>query len=721
MRRNIRVLLIAMVVAFVCVSPGTLLAAANSESDLSEAPEKFSGDLADLSLEELMMVEVYSVSKKKQKLGESAAAVYILTQDDIRRSGATSIPELLRLVPGVEVARIDANTWAITARGFNDRFANKLLVLIDGRSVYTPLFAGVYWDVQDTLLEDIDRIEVIRGPGGAVWGANAVNGVINIITKSASSTTGALVAAGGGSEEKHFEALRYGAEVFDGAFLRVYGKYLDRSGSEFMNSGTLTDPSDEWSQGRGGFRLDWEVSERDTLTLQGDVYEGDQGSAVIDPQPSLPSPPAVPFTKDRQEQIDVAGGNIRGHWERRLDDGSDVQISAYYDRTRRHDTQFGEDRDMFDVELQHHRAFGNNHDVVWGVGYRLIMDDIDSDFPTSWSPSERTNDLFSAFVQDEISLLDDSLRVTLGSKVEHNDYTGFEFQPDARFLWKPAERQTLWGAVSRAVRSPSRSEDDIQIVSAVLPQAGLSPSLQPFIPLLPCPTCDVAITTNGSRSIDSESLLAFELGYRAQPLETVSFDLATYFNLYDDLRTITLDPADFVRTIGFDSANNLNQIRAFGGNFAEGKSLGVELAVDWYPTERQRFRSGYTFVDIRIDQKSPDKNNDGVDDLVFVLNDFEEGGSPQHQFFIRSLSDVSENVEFDMTVRWVDRIAAVDVASYWNLDVRLGWKPIAGLELAVIGQNLFEDSHAEYAASPFVSSFTGEVERGVYAKVTWSQ
>ena len=406
-------------------------------------------DLKSMSLEDLMNIRVTSVSKKPQRLLDAASAIYVITQEDIRRSGATNIPDALRRVPGIQVAHISANTWAITSRGLNGQFANKLLVLIDGRTVYTPLFSGVFWDVQDTLLEDIDRIEVIRGPGASLWGDNAVNGVINIITKKASDTQGGLLSTGYGDEQQGFASLRYGGKIGNSAHFRVYSKFFNRDNA-VLASGEKA--NDRWDTLRGGFRIDWDVDNQDSLIVQGDIYDGETESNAS--TPILTSP----FKESFNDESEFAGWNVLTRWKRVFSDSSNMELQLYFDRTERESAMFREDRDTFDFDFQHRFKFGERHDIVWGLGYRLNHDDIRNTFSLSFNPDDRYMSLYSGFVQDEITLIEDKLLLTVGSKISYNKFTDSEIQPNARLLWKLHERHSAWISLSRAVRTPSRAE-----------------------------------------------------------------------------------------------------------------------------------------------------------------------------------------------------------------------------------------------------------------------
>jgi iron complex outermembrane recepter protein len=630
-------------------------------------------DLNHLKLEELMNVEVTSVSKRAEKLSEAPAAITLITAEELRRSGATSIPEALRQVPGMDVARLDAHDWAISARGFNDLFANKLLVLMDGRSVYTPLFSGVYWDVQDTLLEDIDRIEVIRGPGAALWGANAVNGVINIMTRPAEETQGLLLTGGGGSEERGFAGIRYGGSLGTNAYYRAYAKYFNRD-DQVVPDGS--DANDRWNMQRGGFRVDWKPSTEDQYTLQGDLYSGRAQQTFFLP---TPNPPA--FAETNRSSVDVTGGNVIGRWTRAFSDSADLKLQFYYDRTTRETAVLDEERNTIDVDLQHHFLWGERQDIVWGLGYRASAEKIDSSYTGAFDPDQRTVQLFSLFGQDEITVMADRLHLTLGSKFEHNDFTGFEYQPSGRLSWTPSDRQTIWGSVSRAVRTPSLAEDDIRLRQLT----GL-PGVQ--------------VLLQGDRAFDSEDLLAYEVGYRWRPLERVSLDLTAFYNEYDHLRSV--EP-------GAVLAGPPVTLTATAGNKLHGETYGIEFAPKWQVTDWWRLQAAYTFLQMELHRDS------GSGDTT---SERAEGRSPHHQLSLRSSLDLPHDVEFDCTLRYIDRLVDFSIPSYVVLDLRLAWRPFKNLELAIVGQNLLDNRHPEFQALIITTERT-EVEHSVYGKVTW--
>ncbi len=635
--------------------------------------------LADLSIEQLMNESVTSVSKKETKLSDSPAAIYVITQEDLRRSGAINVAEALRMVPGLDVARVDANKWAISSRGFNSLYANKLLVLMDGRSVYTPVFAGVHWDAQDTMMEDIERIEVIRGPGASLWGANAVNGVINIITKPAKETQGTLITGGGGTEETGFGGVRYGDKINDKTYYRAYAKYFNREDSE----GAAGRPAqDSWDMFQTGFRLDWEPTPQNALTFQGDYYNGRVSGFF----------PAneLDLSQSVLDQVDLWGGNLLGRWKHRFSDTSELEIQTFYDRVDRESPNQREVIDTFDLDANHHFALGERNEVVWGLGYRLIADHALSAGLASFEPDSATRQIATAFGQDEIKIVPDKLRLTLGSKFEHNDYTGFEIQPNARLLYTPDKKNSLWGSISRAVRTPARFERDIRF------KAGSSPGGGGFPP--------TEIDLFGNTAFKSEKLLAYELGYRVEPRPNLALDLAGFYNVYDDLSTAEMGAPSFVFnpppphvSVPVQLANNLR-----------GETYGVELAANWRVADFWKLGGSYTWLNMRLHLK-PGSNSSTSTDAT--------GDSPHHQFQVRSYFDLPYNFQFDTAAYYVDALRNQHVGSYVRLDLRLGWRPAKNLEFSVALQNLLDNRHPEFGTSQGAQST--QVERSVYGKVTW--
>ncbi len=628
-------------------------------------------DLYSMTLEELLNIEVISASKKSQKLLDIAAAVFVLTQNDIQRSGATSIAEALRLVPGLHVARIDANKWAITSRGFNSRFANKLLVMIDGRSVYTPLFAGTYWAMQDVPLEDIDKIEIIRGSGGSVWGANAVNGIINIITRSAKDSQGNLVSVGAGDEERGFVSLRHGGESDNGTFYRVYAKYFDRD-EGFNDLGA----HDAHEQGQVGFRLDWLSGDNNTFTFSGDHFSGDADqllSTAIDPAPSINT-----FT----DTSELSGSNLLLKWQQTRRNDSELSFQAYYDHVSREGALIFEDRDTIDLEFQHRFPVGSKHDLIWGLGYRYISDNTEGNLSYSLNPNERDFGLFSAFIQDEISLMDGKAALTTGIKFEHNDFTGFEFQPNIRLRWDLTESHTIWGAVSRSVRTPARGEHDINLRI-------ISPD-----PALPFP-----VFIKGNSQFGSEELVSYEIGYRIQPSDKLYVDIAAFYSDYDELRSIEFSQfPPPVLALTFD-------------NRLKGDSVGLEISTKALLADDWRLQLIYTYLDVNLDL---------VEDSMDQQSKSEERSSPSHQFSIWSFTEISDSLSLNTGIRYVGEIEspAPGADSYTSVDIHLDWRVNPNLRLSLVGQNLADNHHQEFQPDFIVIQST-EVEQRFYAKASW--
>ena len=655
--------------ALLVIALGLLIAdagAAAADADPSAASS--SDSLKQLSLSELMNVTVTSVSRRPEKISESPSAIQVITADDIRRSGATSIPEALQLADNLDVAQKDAQGWAISARGFNTDLANKLLVMIDGRSVYTPLFSGVFWDHQDYLLEDIDRIEVISGPGGSQWGANAVNGVINIITKRPKDTQGLYVEGGGGSELEDFAGIRYGAELAPNVYMRVYGKTFDR-GHEMLADGT--DATDAWHHSQGGFRLSAAPTPVDNLNLQGDVYDGNEesltgGSGAAD------------------------GGNLLGRWSHHFSEQDVAKLQVYWDRTHFNDpvpaytvnsltlTSAGtltDDLNTYDVDFNDRfRWIGGL--LVWGLGYRYTHDVVDNAPGLAFLPPVLDQDLYSATLQDEITFWNRGL-FTVGSKLEHNAYTGYEVEPSLRLRWSLAPDQTLWAAVSRAVRTPSRIDRDL---SEPAPSAPL-------------------VVLQGCSCFRSEKVVAYELGYRAQLRQDLAVSVAAYSNDYGDVRSVSVTPSTLVP---FYFQNNV-----------EGETHGVEFSTDYQVLQRWRLHLGYDALNEDLHVKN------GQFDLSDAQNEIAD---PAQRIYLRSSLDLPQHLQFDTDLRWIDERkinngpAIGIVPSYGEMNLRLGWKPVSRLEVTLVGQNLLHDQHAEYG---YPGPTQSQIARAVYGKLQW--
>jgi iron complex outermembrane receptor protein len=640
-------------------------------------------DLTTYNIEDLMNITVTSVSKKSQKLADAAAAIYVITQDDIHRSGVTTIPDALRMVPGVQVAQIDSNKWAVTSRGFNGRFANKLLVLMDGRSLYTPFFVGVYWEIQDYVLDDIERIEVIRGPGAALWGSNAVNGVVNIITKSADKTIGGLINSGGGSNETAFATARYGAAVGESTNLRLYAKYRERDG--FVDSaGNGT--NDSWHTTQGGFRLDSNLTHQDKLTVQGDYYDGklNETYTLYDLNP--------PYKHEGvQHGTTVSGGNILARWQRELSGTENLSLQLYYDHSERNMLVSPQKFNTVDLEFQHSFSLGSYQNIVWGLGYRFSQYELTNTPTLSFDQQRVANNLYSSFLHDEITLIPATLSLIIGSRFENSDYAGFDVMPTGRLLWTVTPHDSIWGAVSRAVRSSTKGEQDIHYNYRTIPTA-----------------TPLRLQIDGNPDFKSEDLLAYEIGYRTEPMQHLSFDIATYYNSYSNLRVIS--PGARTAHPG-PPAYDVQHFMLT--NDMHGTALGIELSADWTPLEWWRLQAAYSYqrLSMHLDGTSFDTINRGN----------AQGDVPQNQFSVRSGFDLGRQVTLDLWLRGTDRIASIDgvaIRGYTTMDARLAWKPVKGLELALVGQNLFESHHAEFIPE-YINTQPTELVRSVYGKLTW--
>ena len=655
--------------------------------------EVAAGSLAGASIEELMDVRVTTVSREESTVGHSPAAVFVITPEMIRRSGATVIPELFRMVPGMDVARIDGNKWAVSARGFNGRFANKLLVQIDGRSVYTLQVAGVYWDSVDYPLEDIERIEVIRGPGASVWGANAVNGIINIITKSSKDTQGGLVSGGGGSVENGFATFRFGGQIGDNLSYRVFGKGFDWK-HQFSLSGN---PNDQWRGGSGGLRLDWKPNTMDTVTLEAGYSRSQAGRK--DNFPLVAGPPfARPFPEDETTEDTY----VLALWSRELDADSGWKLQAYWNGWEREgDNGFANTRfDTFDLDFQHRFALGGRQKIVWGLGCRYVDAQLDNSandggFHLTWLDNNPYAQVFSAFVQDEIALVPDRLSLTLGTKLEHNNFTGFEVQPTGRLLWTPTKRQSVWAAASRAVRTRTFTENDAQFT--------LAPPNPNFPPM---------VRTVANRDLDAEEVWAFELGYRAQATTAFSLDTALFYNDYNGLRANRINP-ELTATV-----QDRRLLASQFANALDGETYGAEVAATWQVTQQWRLYCAYTLL----------KTNLHRDADLGISAEAAEGQSPQQQVYVQSTLNLPGNVEFDVMGRYVDRLSGFNptglpgvsntVNDYVALDARLAWRPRQNLSIELVGQNLLDNHHPEFGTNAFLRSPLGEIERALYVKVT---
>jgi len=663
------------VVIIVCIMITLARPVNRSWADSSSAADD---SLKQLSLEQLGNVEVTTVSKEPVKITQTPAAIYVLTQEDIRRSGATSLPEVLRMVPGLQVSRSDDDHWSVGIRGFADQFSKSMLVMVDGRSLYTPLFAGVYWALQDGIvLEDIERIEVIRGPGGTIWGANAVNGVINIITKSAKDTHGSLATTGGGNIDQGIGSFRYGNGNGRNFDYRIYGKAFSRGG-EFHSDDISYD---HWRMGQMGFRTDWNVNERDQLTIQGDMYKGGVGGSVGYAVFNPPSEFAA------YNAVAVSGGNLLARWRRELRQGSDIQVQAYYDRTYALAPHYEETRNTFDIDFIHHLPLPGRQNFIWGLGARLSPSEfvqiVDS---LNVTPGKISNNVYSGFVQDEIALVPNKFSLTVGAKLEHNNYTGLEFQPSVRGLWTISPRHAVWAAVTRAVRTPSRLEEDIKLFGFALAAPPIFAEI------------------DGNRALSPESLLGYEAGYRALITPKFYVDFAAFHNNYDDLvslgeQSVTIDPtpAPAHFSVHFPWVNGV-----------KGDTDGFEIAPDMKLTSWFQMRTSYSYLNIDLKLKPGSPDNQAVS--------LHEGSSPHNQVTVQSRFNLPRGFEFDQTYRYVSALPAQLVSGYSTADLHFAWAATRQMEFSIVGQNLFQPEHAEFGTAP--GPLVG-IKRSIYAQITW--
>lgn len=669
--------------SFVAVLPALLRADAPQGAGGQTGPAA----LKNLSLEQLSQIDVVTPSKEPTPAFRSPVAIYVITGEDIRRSGVTTIPEALRLAPGVEVARIDGSKWAVGIRGFGTRLSRDVLVLIDGRSVYTTLLAGTYWEVQDTLLEDIDRIEVIRGPGGTIWGPNAVNGVINIITKSTKETLGSYASAGGGTVEQGFANMRYGGGDPNGLTYRVYAKGYTR-GPEYHSDG---DNFDAWRGAQAGFRMDWSSSARDSFTVQGDAYAQEDGERV-----SLTTY-TPPSTSNVDGYANLSGGNVLARWTRKRDDGGSLQIQTYYDRTNRFEPNFGEVRDTFDIDLVNESKAASRHHLIYGLGARFSDGRFKEVSPgLVFAPANRLDYLLSAFFQDDITLVNQKLVLTAGAKLLKTNFSGAELQPSARLVWTPTQRHTFWASVTHAVRTPSRAEHDFYLSSYLGQLDG-----QPFFARF-----------NANPEFSPEQLNAYELGYRTLIGKNFYIDFALFWNHYHDLFSQDLaGPIAPTSGLPFPAPVQPGAYLLLPAQFRNdlyGSTAGGEVAPEWRPTGYWRLRASYSYLNMSL-SKAAGAALGGTPAAV-------EGASPRHEATLGSSFDLTRKLQVDLMVRYVSALPAVLAPAYTTGDARVAWRFTPEVEFSVVGANLFQPHHVEYAGDP---GLPVAIRRNVYAELAW--
>jgi iron complex outermembrane receptor protein len=631
-------------------------------------------DLASDSLEDLMNIKVTSVSKNEQTLSRTAAAAFVITQDDILRSGATNIPDLLRMVPGIDVAQINANTWAISARGLNGRFSNELLVLVDGRTVYTPAFGGVFWDVLDVPLNDIDRIEVIRGPGGAVWGANAVNGVINIITKKAGDTPGVMLEAGGGNAGQAFGTLQYGGTA-KGTDFRVFEKFLNEGPSPGV-ADPAQDGADGWHVLRAGFRSDTTISSKDTLTFEGDLYSGREGLTTIF-QPA-------------SSEVNLSGGFLQGIWNHTYSPRSDTSLQISYDRYERNDF-LRDSRGTLDMNFQHHFLWGQRQDLTWGFEYRRSASNAPGSFFLSFVPKDVTMQLFGSFLQDEIAILPDRLYVTIGTKLEDNHYTGFAAMPSIRVAFSPSPNRTAWAAISKVSRTPAETDTALRVVLATVPSPGGPSTLVAFL---------------GNPFLQDEQTIVYEAGYRTAIAKRLTLDFSAYYGNYYHQQTTEPAPP-FLESS--PPPPHLVLPTTYE-NLMHGEIHGLEVSANWKPAARWTLRPGYAFEQIHMHLAPTSQDTTSAAEA--------EGSSPVHSAELRSSIVLWRNVNWDASAYFVGRLVDPATPSYTRVDTQLSFPLGERGVLSLVGQNLLHDHHQEFTDSTG-SVISTLVKRSVYAKLTW--
>ncbi len=627
--------------------------------------------LRSFSLEDLQQLTIYNpagglAGRKNQKLMETPGALFVITQEDIRRSGFTNLAEALRMVPGMQVGRLDGNKWAISARGFNSRFAGKLLVMIDGRTVYSLLRTEVLWDVQDTLLEDVERIEVLRGPGAALWGANAVNGVVNIVTKATAETQGTLMSLHTGTgEERAVVSMRYGDKMSDKGHYRLYAKYYN---FDYMKNAMGEDQDSRWHNFRSGFRSDWRLAKYDTLTVQGDIYDGSSRQENVNPRTGQ---------LINSEGINVSGHNLLTRWYRELHEG-DMSLQFYYDWNERHELGFDDSHGTFDLDFQHRRIFNPRFEFIWGLNYRYTQDELLGDENLFYEPEERADKLYSFFLHTDYALIPDKLRLLVGSKFSHNDYSGFEYQPSVRLLWNVNEQHQLWTSLSRAVRTPSRTDEDTNLIVSA------GPNLKFYI--------------KGNDKFESEELLAHEIGWRYRPTNNFLFDAVAFFHKYDKL-------GPHGEIVDFIPPNTLVQ-KLINGH--QGHTFGAEFSVHWQASETWKLGINYHYFDMHLDFM-PGKFGDA---------NRANGATPHHQAGLHSYLDLSHHWTWDSSLYYVDNVPKNDIGKYFRLDTRLAWQPTNHWELALGARNLLDNQHPEF--QDFTGEAEGEVPRTFYVQVKYT-
>lgn len=643
-------------------------------------------ELLPLNFEELNQLDVSSLARQRQLVKNSPNAAFVITAEDIRRSGATNIPEVLRMVPGMNVARINSWNYAVSARGFNDSNANKLKVMIDGRSVFDPLTSGVFWDQHNLALHDIARIEVMRGPSGTLWGANAVNGVINIITHSAQETQGGLISAGGGTEERGFGTVRYGQQLSNTTYLR--GTFNTVVRDESIDKAGIHGTGDNGDSQTANFRLDSQLSENDNVMLQANVVRyrphfSFMGKALISP----PGPIGLAIDNFGADGVNAS---LQGEWRHRSNEGDEYQLNMTFLQTNWQLNVYEIERWQTLLDFQHTLPLISGHHLIWGLNSQII-DDKSTNSPTySHLPANSTQHNVGIFLQDQIDLRED-LQLILGNRVENFTYTGWETEPNARLLWTPHKHHRLWATISRAVVLPSRGQHDVHL----------------YTPLL---GGQLFAEATGNPKMLTENLLSYELGWRWQLAYNLDIDTALFYNIYDRMQGTQytgnpyIDPSLSLATPILPSTV---------GNYRQVDSYGLELAVNYRINHDWRLQTSYTANQFQVEYDK--KNSRWLRDPLV-----EPHANPQQSLSFRSLYNLTDDIEFDGWIRYVDQLLIQDtrIPAYVTLDLRLGWHPQKNLELSLVGQNLLDNQHPEFQDLLFYP-VASQIQRGYLATINW--
>ena len=634
-------------------------------------------DLTELSLEDLLNVEVTTVSRKEERLSRTASAVYVITAEEIRRSGATSLPEVLRLAPGVHVKRLAAGQWAVSIRGFNSRFSDKLLVMIDGRSIYNSLFSGVYWEHHDVPLPDIERIEVIRGPGAALWGSNAVSGVINVITKNARETQGGLAEAGAGNLEGGFATARFGGAASKDLHYRVSAKTHDRGG--ILDAGDVVSDS---KMHRASARLDWERTPRESLVVTTDAYGGN----LLDTTQALTEEP--PYMAALTEPSRLNGGHVLGRWTRSFSPNSSTSVQAYYDRSRRRAYELsGENADTVDVDVQNSWSPSENNQLLWGFGHRSYSDSLDNGPMVFLDPASRTLRLSSGFVGDEVQLLDGRLVLSGALRLEHNSFTGWETQPKASALWDLTDDHTAWFSFARAVRVPSRANRDMRAEYVAFPGADGRRNILTYL---------------GEPDFDSEKMNAYEAGHRFRLSKNVGLDTAVFYHDYDSMVAVN------IRAPFLEEESLI--IPAYQVNGLAGAVYGGEVVGNWRPARRWRLTGSYSWLEAQFHATRGGISEQAIEEA--------EAASPRTQYQIRSYVDLPARMEVDTSWVFTGGLPLLDSPSHHSIDARWSWRLVRSLQLEVAARNLL---NARQTGAAWINNGTNwNFGRTGFVKVRWS-